>query len=110
MVSTYRARGNTDVTPQEATVRNLAALKNLGPASAAMLEAAGLHSAEQLRAVGAVEAWCQAKVCNPRGVSLVLLYALQGALSDCHWNALPDAFRAALREAAAARLDSLTVD
>ncbi|NQV79654.1 MAG: TfoX/Sxy family DNA transformation protein, partial [Alphaproteobacteria bacterium] len=36
------------MTPQEATVRNLAALKNLGPASAAMLEAAGLHSAEQL--------------------------------------------------------------
>ncbi|NQV81900.1 MAG: TfoX/Sxy family DNA transformation protein [Alphaproteobacteria bacterium] len=98
------------MTPQEATARKLGALKNLGPAPAAMLEADGLHAAEQRRTVGAVAAWCQANMGNPRGVSLMLLYALQGALSDCHWNVLPEAFRAALRDAAAVRLDMLTAD
>lgn len=57
----------------------------LGPASRLMLARAGIDSLEQLRALGAVEAYRRTKAVNARA-SLNLLWALEGALSGRHWR------------------------
>lgn len=63
-------------------------LINLGAASVNILRAVGINTYQELSDVGAVEAYCRMKL---RGihVSKVMLYALQGALLDSHWNDLP---------------------
>ncbi len=62
-------------------------LKNLGMASVNILHAIGVHTYEDLAEMGAVEAYRRIK---NRGihVSKVMLYALEGALMDIHWNEL----------------------
>ncbi len=66
----------------------LLGLKNLGMASVNILHAIGVNSYDDLNKMGAVEAYLRIK---NRGihVSKVMLYALQGALMDVHWNDLP---------------------
>ncbi len=62
-------------------------LKNLGIATVNILNAIGVHSRNELQAMGPVQAYVRIK---QRGihVSKVMLYALQGALDDRHWNEL----------------------
>ena len=62
-------------------------LKNLGMASVNILHAIGVNTRNDLAQMGAVEAYRRVK---SRGiqVSKVMLYALQGALMDVHWNEL----------------------
>ncbi|CAM3463807.1 TfoX/Sxy family protein [Parendozoicomonas haliclonae] len=62
-------------------------MKNLGKTSVQWLKAVGIHSPEQLRAVGAAAAYSKVKSRGFR-VSKVLLYALEGALLDVHWSEL----------------------
>ncbi len=81
-------------------------LRNIGPKSAAWLRQVGLHSAEDVVAAGAVEAFVRIRRAGFRP-SLNLLYALEGALRDCHWHDVPDARRRQLvaeAEAASAAL------
>ncbi len=75
--------------------QNLLTLRNLGMASVNILHAVGINSYSDLANIGAVEAYCRIKA---RGihVSKVMLYALQGALMDIHWNDLPPALKAQL--------------
>ncbi|WP_443191775.1 TfoX/Sxy family protein [Pseudomonas indica] len=70
-------------------------LKNLGKTSAQWLHAVGIHSASDLRRLGSVGAY---RAVRARGfrASKVLLYAIEGALLDMHWNDLPPAHKAAL--------------
>ncbi|MGB3609547.1 MAG: TfoX/Sxy family protein [Cellvibrio sp.] len=63
-------------------------LKNLGMASVNILHAIGINTYADLRRVGAVEAYRRIKA-RHINVSKVMLYALQGALMDVHWNDLP---------------------
>ena len=79
---------------------NLIGLKNLGMASVNILHAIGINSYEELSDAGAVDAYCRIKA---RGihVSKVMLYALQGALMDVHWNELSPDLKAQLVEEAA---------
>jgi len=74
-------------------------LKNLGMASVNILQAVGIHNYQELSKLGAVEAYCRIKA---RGihVSKVMLYALQGALMDVHWNDLAPDLKAQLVEEA----------
>lgn len=60
-------------------------LQGLGPKSAGMLARAGIASAEELRALGAVQAFIAVKRSNP-SASLNLLWALEGALTGRHWK------------------------
>ncbi|AWF83530.1 TfoX/Sxy family protein [Microbulbifer sp. EKSA008] len=62
-------------------------LKNLGLASVNILHSIGIRSHDDLRRVGPVEAFISIR---NRGInaSKVMLYALQGALMDVHWNDL----------------------
>ncbi|GGD32947.1 TfoX/Sxy family protein [Pseudoxanthomonas indica] len=70
-------------------------LRNIGPKSAAWLRQVGLRTQEDLVAVGSVEAFVRVKRAGFRP-SLNLLYALEGALLDCHWQQLPEARRGEL--------------
>jgi len=64
-------------------------MRNIGPKSAAWLRQVGLRSREDLEAVGAVDAYMRVKRAGFKP-SLNLLYALEGALCDCHWQDVPD--------------------
>ena len=78
-----------------------AKLRNIGPKSAAWLRQVGLRSREDLEAVGAVDAFMRVKRAGFKP-SLNLLYALEGALLDCHWQDVPEARRGELVHAAEA--------
>lgn len=73
----------------------LAQLRNLGPASAAMLLDAGIRTPTQLRQLGAVRAFDRVRQRNPKA-SLNLLWAIEGALSDRPWQQVADEDRASL--------------
>jgi len=66
----------------------LLTLKNLGKTSAQWLHASGIHTLEDLRRLGAVDAY-QAVKSRGFSASRVLLYAIEGALRDTDWKALP---------------------
>ena len=78
----------------------LARLCNLGPVSAGWLEAAGIRTEAELRALGALEAFRRVAMHRAGDVSLNLLYALDGALRGERWDKLPPHIRAELRAAA----------
>ena len=60
-------------------------LRNIGPKSAAWLRQVGLRSADDLVAAGSVHAFLKVRRAGFKP-SLNLLYALEGALLDCHWH------------------------
>ena len=70
-------------------------LKNLGLASVNILHSIGIRTQDDLHRVGPVEAFASIR---RRGInaSRVLLYALQGALLDIHWNDLDPDLKASL--------------
>ena len=74
-------------------------LRNIGPKSAAWLRQVGIHDAAHLTRIGAVEAFVRIRRAGFRP-SLNLLYALEGALSDCHWQQITPERRDALARAA----------
>jgi DNA transformation protein len=73
-------------------------LKNIGPKGEYWLNQAGFFTLADIEAAGAVEAWQQVRQIWPQA-SLVGLYALQGALMNLHWNALPESLKDELRAA-----------
>jgi len=76
-------------------------LRNIGPKSAAWLRQVGLRTREDLEAAGAVDAFVKVRRAGFKP-SLNLLYSLEGALIDCHWQEVPEARRLQLVEAAEA--------
>ncbi|MBS0514166.1 MAG: TfoX/Sxy family protein [Proteobacteria bacterium] len=70
-------------------------IRNVGPKSAAWLRQVGVRTQDDLTRLGAVEAFMKVKRAGFRP-SLNLLYALEGALADCHWADLPEERKAAL--------------
>ena len=66
---------------------DLLSLKNLGVASVNILRAVGIGNVADLRSIGAVETYTRIK---RRGISVskVMLYALEGALTNTHWKDL----------------------
>jgi DNA transformation protein and related proteins len=81
-------------------------LRNIGPKSAAWLRQVGLHTPQDLSEAGPVEAFMRVRRAGFKP-SLNLLYALEGALLDCHWQDVPEPRRQALAqevEAATAEL------
>lgn len=70
-------------------------LPNLGPRSIESLAAAGITSLGELQELGAVRAFVRVRACT-RGVSLTLLWALEGALSGRRWQDVAETDRAGL--------------
>ncbi len=85
---------------------DLLRLKNIGPASVRQLREVGIENSATLRRLGALAAYRRLKHAFPRETSLVMLYALEGALRDCHWNHLPPRVKEALKAAATAKTRS----
>ncbi|MBA2460129.1 MAG: TfoX/Sxy family DNA transformation protein [Gemmatimonadales bacterium] len=78
----------------------LAALPNLGPASARWLIGAGIPNVADLRRVGAVAAFGRVAVREGRAATANLLYALHAALQGKHWTEVTAAEKARLRRSA----------
>ena len=76
-------------------------LRNIGPKSSAWLRQVGLRTREELQATGAVEAFMRVKRAGFKP-TLNLLYSIEGALHDCHWQDITDARRNELVQAAEA--------
>ena len=70
-------------------------MRNIGPKSAAWLRQVGLRTEADLVAEGAVAAFMRVRRAGFKP-SLNLLYALEGALQDCHWQEVPEARRTEL--------------
>lgn len=100
-----RQRRRPRVTPSWPTGRGeraLDRLKNIGPVTVRQLGEVGIGSEQQLREVGALEAYRRLRRAFPERINLMCLYALQGALLDCHWGELPPEVRDQLRRMAGA--------
>ena len=77
----------------------LEGLPNLGPTSAGWLRDVGIETYDDLERLGSVRAFLLVDA-SREGVSLNLLYALEGALRDVRWDLLPPDLRADLRRRA----------
>jgi DNA transformation protein and related proteins len=76
-------------------------IRNLGPVSMEMLAGIGVHTLDDLRTMGAVVAWTRLRFEQPPGMTMNGLYAMEAALRDCHWLALPGDVKVALKTEAA---------
>lgn len=76
-------------------------LANLGPKTAAMLREVGIETVADLRALGAEDAWHRLRFRFGKRVTVIALYALEGALTNRDWRHLPDNRRAELKALAA---------
>jgi hypothetical protein len=78
-------------------------LRNIGPKSAAWLRQVGLRTEADLVAIGPVEAYMRVRRAGFKP-TLNLLYALEGALCDCHWQEVPEPRRQQLAQEAEAAI------
>lgn len=76
-------------------------MRNLGPVSLELLGGIGVHTLDDLRRMGAVTAWQRLRFEQPPGLTMNGLYAMEAALRDCHWLALPAEVKVALKAEAA---------
>ena len=86
---------------QPARDRQLGELVNIGPFTARRLQSIGLRTPSDLEALGAVEAYRRLAAAWPDDTTIFTLYALQGALLDLRWDALPEGLKDALGDAVA---------
>ena len=75
----------------------LSKLKNIGKVSEQWLHEMGIYTRKDLAELGAAGAYHALKL-KGRDVSLVFAYAVEGALLDMHWNALPLELKERLRQ------------
>ena len=73
-------------------------MRNLGPKSRAWLAAVGVHSLDDVARLGVVETYRLVKAAYPEKVTLNMLWGLQAALLDIHWNELPPDIKDQLRK------------
>ncbi len=80
------------------SARKISEMRNLGPASQALLAEIGIHNEKQLREIGAVSTFCRVRFQLGKAyASLNLLYAMEAALQDRDWRDLSPAEKAALK-------------
>jgi hypothetical protein len=70
-------------------------IKNIGPKSMAWLRQTGIRSLDDLKTTGSLSAYVRIKRAGFKP-SLNLLYAMEGAILDCHWQEIPEARRSEL--------------
>jgi len=75
----------------------LSKLKNFGPKTTDWLNDIGIHTLEDIEALGVVEVYKSIKEAYPHKVSLNALYGLQAAVLGIHWLALPPEMKAKLK-------------
>lgn len=77
-------------------VTEIDALRNFGPKSVAWLAEAGITTRAELARAGAIEA-CRRMLRAGHPVTVTMAYAIEAALMNCDWRALPLEFRKQLR-------------
>ena len=73
-------------------------MKNMGPKSSEWLASVGIHTLDDVVALGVVETYKRVKAVYPDRVTLNMLYGLQAALLDLPWNELPADIKAELKK------------
>jgi DNA transformation protein len=79
-------------------------LRNLGPKSRSALAEIGIVTENQLRELGAVEAYARLRFRFGKVISRNMLHALAAALADVDWRQLTDEHKAELDRSVAKRL------
>ncbi len=74
----------------------LSGLPNIGPKIEEQLKAVGIDTAEELRRIGAEDAWLRIQAMDP-SACIHRLLALEGAIQGVKKTALPPERRAALK-------------
>ena len=93
----YFARDDAIALPWEIKrPMKISKMRNLGSKSEAMLAQIGVHSSVDLEHVGAIEAYKQLQAAGVK-VSLLMLYAMHGALTNQAWELLPPDEKQALK-------------
>lgn len=77
--------------------RPLLELRNIDPAITQWLHEVGIDSAEQLREVGAAAAFRTMRAWRPWSAELIVLWALEGAITGVDWIDVPPERRLELR-------------
>jgi len=75
----------------------LLSLPNIGKIVEGQLTDVGIETVEQLKAVGAKEAWSRIKAIDD-SACINRLYALEGAIQGIRWHALSEEKKAELKE------------
>lgn len=78
--------------------RRIIELRGLGPTFEKLLARIDIYDDEQLRALGATEAFARIRMTSEFRVSLNLLYALEGALTGQDWRKLSPEQKQSLRK------------
>ena len=78
----------------------IAGMHSLGPVTEKRLAEIGVVNPDQLRALGAVEAFRRLRFRFGGDVTLNALYGLHAAVVDCHWRAVDKATKERLRREA----------
>jgi DNA transformation protein len=73
-------------------------MKNMGPKSSEWLASVGIHTLDDVAALGVVETYKRVKAVYPDKVTLNMLYGLQAALLDLPWNELPADIKAEMKK------------
>lgn len=71
-------------------------MKNIGPVSSRWLAAVGIHTLDDLRGIGALNAYNLVRS-HGYNAKLNLLWALQGAIMNLHWTRIPQSVKQDLR-------------
>lgn len=79
--------------------RQLTELENIGKKIASRLNEAGIYSEDELRLAGPSEAHRRIKALYPDETIAVCyyLYSFEGALTDTHWDKIPEKRKKELR-------------
>jgi DNA transformation protein len=85
-------------------VAEVSELRNLGPKSRARLAEIDITTSEDLRAIGAVEAYARLRFRFGKVISRNMLHALAAALADIDWRHLPAEQKDELDRAVSRRL------
>lgn len=72
-------------------------MRNIGPKSTQWLAAIGIHTLDDLRETGVVTAYNLLRAHGYKA-TLNLVWALQGALLNVHWQDVPEAVKQDLRK------------
>ena len=69
--------------------RKIEKIKNLGPVSTKWLNSIDVYTIDEVKKLGPIVIYNMLKA-HGYNVNILMVYALQGAIMDCHWNEIPE--------------------
>ncbi len=96
-------QGRQDQSNPQPSSRPISEMINLGPQSVAWLNELGIQDEEDLRKHDILDVYLEIKARHPRKATLMMLWALQGALLDINCLYLPNEIKDQLKKELAER-------